>query len=128
MVALSRKQMSVLLVYGAVLWFLAAVLVRTITPMGAMDGFAVFTTFALIVPGTLPAIWLARRIAQLTPGQLPGAILVVTATALLLDGLAFAIVPSLYGNDPQLIIKSAAAIFWGAGVGLMLSQLLERGT
>ncbi len=123
---LLRRQVFILAFYGAVLWFLAAVLVRTIMPMGAMNGPAVFATYALVVPGTVPAIWLARRIARLTPGQLPGAILIVTATALLLDGLAFALSPSLYGTDPTLVIKGAAVIFWGAGVGLALSHAMDR--
>lgn len=123
---LSHRQALVLALYGAALWFLAAMLVRTITPMGAFEGNTLLISYALVIPGTVPAIWIAGKIATLAQGQMPIAILIVTATALLLDGLAFGLFPALYGSDPELVIKGAAAILWGAGVGLVLGYLMDR--
>jgi hypothetical protein len=121
LVSLTASQRVVLVVYGAVLWFLAAMLVRTLGPMGAFDGGARFLTYALVIPGTIPAILLVRRLAKLARNQLAVGIAIVTATALLLDGIAHAWFRPLYGSDPLLIIKGAAVIFWGAGVGLVLA-------
>jgi hypothetical protein len=123
---LSTKQIIILALYGAVLWFLAAILVRTIGPMGALDGFARVITYALVIPGTVPAILIGRVLAQLKPDQTAISLIVITATALLLDGIAHAWFPGLYGSDPVLIVKGAAAIFWGAGVGLALGFIMNR--
>ncbi len=122
---LTTKQMIILALYGAVLWFLAAILVRTIGPMGALDGFGRVITYALVIPGTVPAIWIGRALAKLSRDQTAISLIVITATALLLDGIAHAWFPSLYGSDPKLIVKGAAVIFWGAGVGLVLGLIMN---
>jgi hypothetical protein len=122
---LTTKQVIILALYGAVLWFLAAILVRTIGPMGALDGYGQVITYALVIPGTVPAIWIGRVLAKLGRDQTAIALIVITATALLLDGIAHAWFPGLYGSDPVLIVKGAAAIFWGAGVGLVLGLIMN---
>lgn len=126
--SLTTKQMIILALYGAVLWFLAAMLVRTIGPMGALDGSARIITYALVIPGTIPAIWIGRVMAGLARDQTATALIVITATALLLDGIAHAWFPNLYGSDPALIVKGAAVIFWGAGVGLVLGLIMNGPT
>jgi hypothetical protein len=126
--SLTTKQMIILALYGAVLWFLAAMLVRTIGPMGALDGSARIITYALVIPGTIPAIWIGRAMAGLARDQTATALIVITATALLLDGIAHAWFPNLYGSDPALIVKGAALIFWGAGVGLVLGLIMNGPT
>jgi hypothetical protein len=128
--SLTQRQIIILALYGAVLWFIAAMLVRTIGPMGALDGYALLITYALVIPGTVPAIWIGRMLAKLSHDQMAIGILVVTAAALLLDGIAHAWFPALYGSDPALLVKGAAVIFWGAGVGLVLGLIMngpERG-
>jgi hypothetical protein len=124
---MTNTQIIILTLYGVVLWFLAAILVRTIGPMGALDGGWGALTYALVIPGTIPAIIAARPLARLRHDQTLAGIAVVTATALLLDGIAHAWFPGLYGTDPLLIVKGAAAIFWGAGVGLVLAFIMNKG-
>jgi hypothetical protein len=123
---LTQRQIIILAVYGAILWFVAAMLVRTIGPMGALDGHALLITYTLVIPGTVPAIWIGRMLAKLSHDQMAIGVMVVTAAALLLDGVAHAWFPGIYGNDPALIIKGAAVIFWGAGVGLVLGMIMNR--
>jgi hypothetical protein len=122
---LAAKQVIILIVYGAVLWFVAAMLVRIIGPMGALDGFGRVITYALVIPGTVPAIWIGRVLAKLSHDHTAIALIVITATALLLDGIAHAWFPSLYGSDPVLRVRGAAVIFWGAGVGLVLGLVMN---
>ncbi len=124
---LSTAQIAILAIYGAILWFLAAILVRTIGPMGFLDGVWGIITYALVIPGTVPAILAARPLARLRRDQTAVGIAIVTATALLLDGIAHAWFPTIYGSDPALIVKGAAAIFWGAGVGLVLAIIMNKG-
>jgi hypothetical protein len=122
---LTGRQAGILIIYGAVLWFLAAMLVRVLTPMGALSGVWQIATYGLVVPGTVPAIWIARAVARLARGQTAMGLMIVTATALLLDGVAFAWFPALYGADPALWLAGAAVILWGAGVGLALGIFMS---
>ncbi len=122
---LSPMQIATLAIYGAVLWFIAAMLVRLLAPMGALDGSARVLTYLLVVPGTIPAIVIARRLARLVRGQTAIGIAVVTATATLLDGIAFAALPTLYADAPHHVIAGAAVIVWGAGVGLVLGVVMN---
>jgi hypothetical protein len=123
---LTPTQIVTLVIYGAVVWFLAAMLVRVIAPMGAFSGTWHIVTYVLVVPGTVPAIWIARAIAKLARGQTAIGIMVATAPAGLLDGVAFAWFPGLYGPDPAQWLAGAALILWGAGVGLVLGILMNE--
>jgi hypothetical protein len=124
---LSTTQITLLAVIGAVLWFLAALLMRAIAPMPWYEGVGVAVVYALTVPGTVPFILLSRKLAGLHKGQTAMGILVVTAAALLLDGIAFAFFPALYADNPADTTQAAAAIMWGAGVGLVLAFIFNKG-
>ena len=123
---LSTRQTGTLAVIGAVLWFIAAILLRNIGPWGAFEGGNRVLLYALTIPGTIPFIWMTQRLARLASNQIAIGIAIVTATALLLDGVAVAWFPQLYGNELAQVTSSAAAILWGAGVGLMLAFLMNK--
>ncbi len=124
-IALSTNQKLLLILIGVFLWFIAALLIRMLLPMGALAGGWAFLTYALIIPGTAPVIWFIKKQMRLAAGQLPLAIAIVTAAALLMDGIAHAWFPELYALDPALGVKGAGAIFWGAGVGLILGFMMD---
>ena len=123
---LSTRQTGTLAVIGAVLWFIAAILLRNIGPLGAFEGGNRVLLYALTIPGTIPFIWMTQRLARLASNQIAIGIAIVTATALLLDGVAVAWFPQLYGDELAQVTSSAAAILWGAGVGLMLAFLMNK--
>ena len=123
---LSTRQIGTLAVIGAVLWFIAAILLRNIGPLGAFEGGNRVLLYALTIPGTMPFIWMTQRLARLASNQIAIGIAIVTATALLLDGVAVAWFPQLYGDELAQVTSSAAAILWGAGVGLMLAFLMNK--
>jgi hypothetical protein len=124
---LSQTQIIASILYGAVLWFLAAMIVRYIGPMGAFVGTALVITYALVIPGTVPAIWLGQKMMGLAKDQLAKSVMIITTCALLLDGLAMNFARGLYGPDPVITAAGAGLIFWGAGVGLVLGIMMERG-
>jgi hypothetical protein len=123
---LSSRQVMILALYGVLLWFIAAMLVRVLVPMGALDGWARALTYALIIPGTAPTIWIMQKIAGLARAQTGVATAVVTAAALMLDGVAVAWFPALYSDSVEGVLAGAAAILWGAGVGLVLGIVMGR--
>jgi hypothetical protein len=124
--ALSTAQVIILVVLGAVLWFLAAIMLRALAPLGIYDGSNRVLFYALVIPGTFPFVLIARRLARLAPDQMAIALAIATAAATLLDGIALAWFPALYGSDPVQIAGAGAAILWGAGVGLVMGIAINR--
>ena len=122
---ISRSQYAILAAYGALLWFLAAMLVRVLAPMGALEGSARLLTYALVIPGTIPAILIGLKITSVTRSNSVLAVAMMTAAAGLLDGIALAWFPALYGDNVAHVLAGAAVILWGVGVGLALSFVLK---
>jgi hypothetical protein len=107
------SQTLILAGFGALLWF---------------EGSLRALLYALIIPGTWPFILVAEKLARLGRDQIALGVAVVTAAAALLDGIALAWFPSLYGADPSLVTASGAAILWGVGVGLVLGFFRNQTT
>jgi Family of unknown function (DUF5367) len=124
--ALNKKQFIISVTYGAVLWFIAAMIVRYIGPMGAFDGTALIVSYALVVPGTVPFILIAQKLIGLEKTQIARSVMIITTTALLLDGIALNFFAGLYGSDPAIVMAGAALIMWGAGVGLLLGLIMGK--
>lgn len=120
---LSARQFAILIASGIAFWFLGALLIRAVEPLGALEGFGVVLFYALIVPGTWPAIPLIRKLASLRGDQTALGITIATATAVLFDGCALRLIPDLYGPN---IAGAGAAILWGGGVALMLGVWMNR--
>jgi hypothetical protein len=125
-VPLNTRQIGLALALGAVLWFLAALLLRFVGLAGGFDGWARGLLFAAIVPGSIPVVLLFRYLLGLGRGQLPAAVALGTALATLLDGLALSWWPALYGTEVALIAGSGATILWGAGVLIFLAYAFDR--
>jgi len=123
---LRTSQIVSLVIIGAVLWFVAAMLLRVLGPMGVFEGNGTAVLYALVVPGTYPFIVMTQKIAGLARDQLALGISVLTAAAMVLDGIALAWYPYLYANDVDLVASSGAAILWGAAVGMILSFCMNR--
>lgn len=124
--SLSSKQIVIVSIVGAILWFCAALLMRAVVKLDVYNGAGVVAVYALTVPGSIPFAILLRKLAELRRDQTAAGYAIATAVALLLDGSAFAFFPSLYADNPADALQAAAAILWGAGVGLVLSLVMNR--
>lgn len=126
-IGLTISQTILLIGIGTALWLLAAIILRFIAPMGALEGTARLITYALVIPGTVPFVILTKMIVRLLPHQLFTGVAVATTTALLIDGVVIAWVPAVYGDELRQVTNCAAIILWGAGVGMALAFLLSKG-
>lgn len=126
-IGLTNGQTILLIVTGAALWFFAAIILRSIAPMGVLEGAARVITYALVIPGTLPFVVVTRTLVKLLPHQLFTGIAVATMTALLIDGIVIAWFPDVYGGELPQVTNCAAIILWGAGVGIFLAFMLNKG-
>ncbi len=125
-IPLDSSQIIRSMILGGILWFAAAMLLRILGPMGIYDGVAPLVTYALVIPGTVPFVFLVQRLAGLGCDQIALGYSVATAAALILDGIAVAWFPTLYGTNAELVKGAAAAILWGAGVGLFLAFAINK--
>lgn len=123
---MTLRQMIVCCVLGVVLWFVAAMLLKVLGPMGIYEGSARILLYALIIPGTVPFVFLIRWMAGLSGAQTGLGAALTTASALLLDGIAVAWFPVLYGSAESLVLGASAAILWGGGVAIFLGFLFSR--
>jgi hypothetical protein len=120
------RQLSILIVWGIALWFAASQICRMGGSLGWFEGQARILLYAAVVVGTLPFVPLTRWLAGLGDDQLALGMTVTTTTALLLDGIALAWFPALYGGSDAQTAASGAVILWGAGVAIALGCWFNR--
>jgi hypothetical protein len=71
-------------------------------------------------------VLLARRVAKLADDQVALGIAIVTAAAVMLDGIALAWFPALYGPGIEQTAASGAVILWGGAVAIALGCWFNR--
>ncbi|WOE74490.1 hypothetical protein [Alterisphingorhabdus coralli] len=123
---LSAKQISISIIMGVILWFAAALLLRFLGQADLLEQGNMALLYALVIPGTVPFVYLIRMVASIQSGQLGPALAIATAAAALCDGMALTWLPQLYGETVEIVAISGASILWGAGVAIALGFLLDR--
>lgn len=122
----TTNQAGFLLLLGAILWFVAAMLLRALAPSGIYEGASQALLYALIIPGTIPFLLLSLKMARVERSSSFAAVALMTMSAMLLDGVALACLPFLYGGTVEYIAGAGATILWGAAVGLVLALFINR--
>jgi hypothetical protein len=112
----STAEKGRLIVFGLVFWFLAAVLIGALRPLGVMDGGAatVALYLALVPTGWLTSV-VCNRLAGNRPGNAFAAGAFATMPAAAADGLAVAWANGLYGGPGDTLAVGAAVILFGVG-------------
>lgn len=121
---LNPRQSLIAIAMGAALWFLGALIIGWIAPLGAFEGWGRALTYALLIPGTLPFVLLIKLLAGLRGDQVFAGAAVATGAAIALDGLAIPYFPGVYGGAP--LADAGAVILWGGAVAIALGALLNR--
>lgn len=111
---------------GVILWFVAAMMLRFLGPLGIYDGLARALLYAAIIPGTVPFMILFKKVAGLSRQQVALGASVGTAAAILCDGVALAWYPQLYGPTVALHAGAGGTILWGGGVGLVIAFFMNK--
>jgi len=123
---LTSLQIMRAVLWGVALWFVGAILLLYLGPMGIYEGTARFWLYALLIPGTVPFILCTPWVVGITREKLALATSIVVASAILCDGVAVAWFPSLYGSEVTLVLGAAATILWGGGVAIALGFLFNK--
>ncbi len=125
---LTSGQSILLMGIDAALRFLAAIILRIVAPMGALEGSARVITYALIVPGTLPFVWLTQVLAKLRHDQIAIGVAFVAATALVIDGVVVTWFRVIYSGPLPQVTNCAATILCAASVGMVLALIIRKET
>ncbi len=123
---LNRRQLATLIAIGIALWFGAAMMLRMLGPMGIYEGSSRIWLYLLVIPGTLPFVPMTAWLAALATDQKAIGLAIVTASAMLVDGIALAWFPRTYADTTGLVAAAGAVILWGAGVGIVLGMMFNR--
>jgi Family of unknown function (DUF5367) len=79
---------------------------------------------------TVPVVWLTiesvARLGKLSRLKTLMAVVILNFTATLLDGVAMAWLPSIYGLPASAHLLAAAWLLWFVGVSLYLSLMMAR--
>ena len=123
---MTNRQWIILVISGLVLWFVAAIMIRVLEPMGALSDGARIITYIFVLPGTAPFIWMLVQLAGLKTGQVALGSAIVAMSAMFADGLALSWFPSLYADNTQGQAYAGAVILWGAAITIFLGFLFDR--
>jgi hypothetical protein len=121
---ISFKQVAFCGSYGLALWIGAMLLIRAIGPMGAFSGIGLIVSFVAVIPATLPAVLLTKRVMGPSRGNMLVGVTIISTIALLLAGICFSFFPSLYAADIPTLLAAAGFMLWGGGVGFALALIV----
>lgn len=109
---LGRRQMAIVVAWGVVFWFVAAVFIRQAPVDLFGGGLATALLFAATVPIAWPSVWITRHLAALKPDQVVVGTALAPAAAMLCDGIGLTW-SSLYGPVGAAPLAAAAWLLWG---------------
>lgn len=126
---LSRLALRVplLIALGAIFWLLAALAIRFLGPsVFAPDSAVLFLVFLLAIPIAWGFVWVGTTLAGARGAAVIPAVAIMTATAMLLDGVALTWFPILYGLPSASLVIVGALLLWGMGWILAIAYLWNR--
>ncbi len=118
-------QVLKLLGIGIALWFIAAMMLRVMGPMGIYDGWARTLLYFAILPGTVPFLLISFRMAGVAPHDRFLAVAIMLLTATLTDGIVLAWLPWIYSTETALVADAGGTILWGAGIALVIGYVFN---
>ena len=124
---MSQAQRQLLLIlFGIVTWFVAAIFIRHALPQGWLDGgAATIGVFLVSLPVAALSIEAAHRIMRGEAGRLTRTAVVISCVGLLLDGLAFIWASGLYTADRAELSFGGAWLLWTVGATLLYASIRD---
>ncbi len=122
---LGIRPMIILVIWGTALWAAGVLILRWVVSIDGLHGVPHLLAYALTVVGTIPLIPITPRLAGLSRHDTVSAIVVVSMTALLIDGIVIGYIPWIYAVDPAQARGCAGALLWAVGVALALALIMQ---
>jgi hypothetical protein len=122
---LSRRQIAIVVAWGVLFWFVAALFIRHAPAELFGGGAATALLFAFTALIAWPSVWITRQLASLKPDQLVAGTAIASAAAMLCDGVGLTWSP-LYGPAGAVPVAAAAWLLWGVGLILVAAFVAAR--
>lgn len=122
---LKGRQIAVAFAWGLLIWIMAAGLVRATPPALFERGVWTVLLFLAAVPSAVVSVWVTRRLASLSAGQIAPGTAVACGAAMLCDGVALTWTP-LYGLEARDLVLVAALLLWGVAAILFVAFVAAR--
>lgn len=123
--AITPARLAILVVYGAMLWAVGAVVLRLAAGAHWFGGPLHIVLYLMLFPATWPFVRYAPQLAGLPRAETLRSTAIALTTALFIDGVVIGFAPAVYSSDPATALACAGAILWGAGVALVLGLILQ---
>ncbi len=124
---MKNERFGLFVALGIVFWLNGALIVRFLGDRVFREGSHwLMVMFAAAVPITALAIMVTKWISGLAYSSLLRPLVIMTFTAVFLDGTVLTWGRSFYAEDYEVALHGAAWILWGGGLGLLFGYLLER--
>ncbi|HEV2561309.1 MAG TPA: hypothetical protein VGT78_04145 [Rhizomicrobium sp.] len=119
----------ILVIMGAIIWFIAAMLIRFTLPLGWLAGGAItLVLFAITIPFGAIMIEGAHRLVKGDPRSIMNTAVIICLVGLMLDGIAFVWASPLYTGDRAVLWQGGAWLLWTVGAILAYATLRDART
>ena len=122
---LTKGQIGLLMVFGAILWVLGIFQLRWAGAMGALTDGRTAIVYGVILLATVPLVAFAPKAVGLPPSARLHCATIIAAVAALLDGVAVRWT-HIYADAPGLRANCAASLLWAIGVAVALGLIMSR--
>ncbi len=111
---LSAARIGLFVAVGAGVWLFAALMVRYLGPISFDQGLAHVALYVFCAPLAFVSTWMIAKVTGTPLNAMVGPMVIMTTTAVFLDGTALVWAPGLYGGA-DVAAHGGAAILWGLG-------------
>ncbi|MGL4610486.1 MAG: DUF5367 family protein [Trueperaceae bacterium] len=121
----STLRLPLCIILGVIFWFAAAMIIRFLGPtfFGPGDTVLQIVAFVVTIPIAWVFFWLGITLVGAKGSVIMPTIVVMSFTAMLLDGMALTFFSSLYGPT---YATGGAWILWGLGLIQMIAFIQTR--
>lgn len=110
---------------GIIFWFSFVVIIRVLgETVFSYNNPLMAVLYILSFPIVYVALLLSQAISRLPMREMFMPVVVMTVTAMFLDGFAIGFMPQLYGENPEHVMHAAAWILWGAAAGILVAEVV----
>lgn len=124
---MTKNKTSLYIYLGIIFWFTAAMIVR----FGSSTVFSqgnplLFVMFLVAFPVTAIFLYVTMKIGKLQQSELLKPVVIITATAAALDGIAMTWFHQLYSSSFEVSFYGSALILWGVSLGLVFAYTFSN--
>ncbi|MBC7870817.1 MAG: hypothetical protein H7Y09_08250 [Chitinophagaceae bacterium] len=123
---LKTSQIALFIGLGIAFWLTGLLFIRVVGPViFTPDNPLIIVLYLASFPMLFAAIAIASAISRLPMKDMLEPMVIMTFSAIFIDGAVIALLPEAYGDDLTQVMRAAAWLLWGGAAGLLCAWLLS---